>query len=269
MQKIKAILSIITGLTICFALSACQPKPQADNVISVGVIAGPMEELMQTAKDVARKNYNTDLTVVTFTDYALPNAALNDGSIDANIFQHQPYLDAAIKAGGFKIVAIGKTFIFPMGAYSKKYKNVNEIPDNAIVAIPNDPSNEARALLLLEKTGLIKLKYGTGINATPADIINNPKRLKIKELDAAQLPRVLDDVAVAIINNDYAAPAGLSPSKNAIFAEDKNSPYANLIVVRMTDKDKPKSQTLIKIMHSPEVAAAAEKVFGGESVRAW
>ncbi len=269
MKKLKLIFYIAISLFLLPGLTACQQKPEATNVIKVGTMAGPDEQILETAKEVAQKQYDLNLKIISFSDYTLPNAALNDGSIDANIFQHKPYLTAAIQANHYQLTPIGKTFIFPMGIYSKKYKHINELPNKAIVAVPNDPSNEARALLLLSKAGLITLKPGTGINATPIDIAQNPKQLKIKELDAAQLPRVLSDVALAVINNNYAVPAGLNPAKDAIFLEATDSPYANLIVVRTKDEEEPKLLTLVKIMHSSAVVDAAKKIYGDNAIPAW
>lgn len=269
MKKIKFIFYILFSICLFNLLTGCQQKPEAANVIKVGTVAGPDEQVLEVAKDVAKKQYGLDMQIISFSDYTLPNAALNDGSIDANIFQHQPYLDAAIKANKYQLTAIGKTFIFPMGIYSKKYKNINQIPNKAVVAVPNDPSNEARALLLLTKAGLITLKPNTSITATTMDIASNPKHLQIKELDAAQLPRVLPDVAIAVINSNYAIPAGLIPTQNAIFLEDTHSPYANIIAVRTSDKDTAKLQDLVKVMHSSEVVQAAEKIFSNQAIPAW
>jgi D-methionine transport system substrate-binding protein len=269
MKKIIFLIYILFSVCLFSILTGCQDKTEAANVIKVGTVTGPDEQVLDVAKEVAKKQFGLDMQLVTFSDYTLPNAALSDGSIDANIFQHQPYLDAAIKANNYQLIAIGKTFIFPMGIYSKKYKNINQIPNKAIVAVPNDPSNEARALLLLAKAGLITLKPNANINATLMDIASNPKHLQIKELDAAQLPRTLSDVAIAVINSNYAIPAGLIPTKNAIYLEDTHSPYANIIVVRTADKDSAKLQDLVKIMHSPEVVSAAEKIFSNQAIPAW
>lgn len=269
MKIIKYILfvSLLTSISI---LTACkQQQPETNNVLRIGTMSGPDAQVLATAKDVAAKKYNLDLKIIEFTDYALPNAALNDGSIDANIFQHQPYLDETIEAKHYSLAAIGKTFVFPMGIYSQKIKDLKDIEPESTVAIPNDPSNEARALLLLQKANLIKLQKGAQIYATDNDIIENPKHLKIKPLDAAQLPRVLPDVSLAVINSNYAIPAGLVPTHDALLLEDKNSPYVNIIVVRHADKDSPKSKTLVKVMHSPEVVAAAKKLFAGQAIPGW
>ena len=263
----KLLFILITSLVLC--LAGCGRSPEAPNTIRVGTMSGPDEQVLEAAKEVARERYGLHIQIVQFNDYNLPNAALSDGSIDANIFQHKPYLDAAIQANHYKLVPIAKTFIFPMGIYSSQYKSIKAIPDKAVVAVPNDPSNEARALLLLQKAGLLTLKPGASVTATANDIANNPKHLQIKELDAAQLPRVLPDVAIAVINSNYAIPANLIPTRDAIFLEGKDSQYANLIVVRTADKDQPQFQALIKAMHSQEVLHAANKFFAGQDIPAW
>lgn len=263
-KKLLVIFSIIF-------LVACQQKnSDVDNhIIKVGTIAGPDVKILEVVKDVAKKKYGLDIQIVEFTDYALPNTALNDGSIHANIFQHQPYLDATVQAKHYPLVAIGKTFIFPMGIYSDKIKNIKDIAENAVVAIPNDPSNEARALILLAQTGVISLKHHVGFAATIHDIEDNPKHIKIHELDAAQLPRILPDVTIAIINSNYAIPAGLSPKKDAIYLENQHSPYVNIIVVREADKNNASLQTLVKAFQTSEVKAAAKEIFAGEAIVGW
>jgi D-methionine transport system substrate-binding protein len=250
-------------------LSACGNQTQDSNTVKVGTISGPETELMQVAKDVAKQKYNLDIKIIEFSDYAMPNAALNDGSLDANAFQHKPYLDDEMKNKGYKLTIIGKTFVYPMGIYSNKIKKISEITDGAIVAIPNDASNEARALILLSKAGLITLKPGIDVTATPVDIEKNPKHLQFKELDAAQLPRVLPDVTLAVINTNYAIPAGLYPTKDAIFVEDKTSPYVNLIVARADKANDPKLKELVESFQSPEVLAKAKELFKGQAVAGW
>jgi D-methionine transport system substrate-binding protein len=264
-SKFCKFLSIAVIFT---TLSACQQKTSGEGTIKVGTIAGPETQLMEVAKQVAAKN-GLDIIIVPFTDYNMPNEALADGSIDANMFQHKPYLEAAIKAKGYKIVAVGKTFIYPMGIYSKKIHDISALPDEAIVAIPNDPSNEARALLILQKAGLITLKPEAGINATVADIATNPKKLKFKEIDAAQLPRVLPDVDLAAINTNYAMVAGLLPSRDALILETPDSPYANLIVVREGSENDPRVIALVNALHSDEVLEKAKELFKDQAIPAW
>ena len=255
---------ILTGL-LALALVAChKPSP---NTLTIGTISGPETELVEVARDVALKKYGLDIKIVEFNDYNLPNEALHDGSLDANVYQHLPYLKAAMKAHGYDLEVLGRTFVYPTGIYSKKHKSLKKLPVKAIIAIPNDPSNEARALLLLEKAGLVTLKKSG--NLTTSDIISNPKHLQIKELDAAQLPRVLSDVDAAVINTSFAIPAGLSPSHDAIFKENKNSPYANLIVIRRQSVKKPQLEQFVKAIHSKEVSDKAKTIFGDAAIPAW
>lgn len=259
---------VLTFLVI--SLSACSDHNQHKNTITVGTIAGPESKLIRVAAEVAKQRYGLTIKDVSFTDYVAPNIALNDGSIDANIFQHQPYLEETIKARGFKLVAIGKTFIYPMAIYSTRLKNLTGIKTGAYVAIPNDPSNEARALLLLEKAGLIQLQPGIGAQATVKNIVANPYKLQIKELDAAQLPRLLSDVDLAVINTNYAIAAKLLPTRDGLFVENSDSSlYGNIIVVRENDADNPKFQQLIEAMHSKEVIEKAESLFEGQAIPAW
>ena len=264
----KKIFSVITLLVVSVSLVACHQK-EAKNTVSVGTVAGPETQLMEVAKQVALKQYGLHVKIIPFSDYNTPNVALNDGSIDSNMFQHIPYLTSQIKARGYRIVAVGKTFIYPMGVYSKKITKLSQLKNKAKVGVPNDPSNEARALLLLQKAKLIKLKPGAGFNATPVDITKNPKHLQFVELDAAQLPRALSDVTIAAINTNYAAPAGLSPSKNALFVEGPDSPYANVVAVRTDHKNDPRVKTLVLALHSKAVLAEAKKLFGDGAIPAW
>lgn len=237
------------------------------NSIIVGTIAGPETTLMEAAKKVAKKKYGLTINIKTFSDYIIPNIALNDGSIDANVYQHLPYLKATIKARGFKLVSIGKTFIYPMAVYSNKIQSLRFLTNKAIVAIPNDPSNEARALLLLQKAGLIKLSKQ--FDATVLDITDNQKQLQFKTLNAAQLPRVLNDVDIAVINTNFAIASGLSPHKDSLFMEDKDSPYANIIVARTQDKNSIKLKYLVDALHSKTVVEKAKVLFNSQAIPAW
>ncbi|HWR40723.1 MAG TPA: MetQ/NlpA family ABC transporter substrate-binding protein [Patescibacteria group bacterium] len=245
-----------------------QEKPAEVAVLKVGVTAGPHAEIMEVVKKVAEKD-GLKLEIVEFNDYMQPNIALDKGDLDVNSYQHQPWLDNQIKDRNYKLTSIAKTVVFPMGIYSKKIKKIDELKDGAVVAIPNDPSNGGRALLILEKAGLIKLKAGAGLTATPADIAENPKNIKIKELDAAQIPRSLDDMDAAAINTNYAVVAGFVPTKDAIALEAPDSPYANLLAVRTQDKDKPVFQKLIKAYHSDEVKKFIDEKYKGSFVPTW
>lgn len=245
-----------------------KPSPAARSSIKVGVTAGPHAEVMEVVKKAAAKDGLT-IQIVEFNDYMQPNIALNQGDIDANSYQHKPFLDNQIKERKYELTPIAQTIIFPMGIYSKKIKRLDELKPGSTVAIPNDPTNGGRALLLLEKNGLVKLNPQAGLKATAGDIVENPKKLKVRELDAAQIPRVLDDVDAAAINTNYAMVAGLVPKRDSIAIEDPKSPYANLIVVRTKDRDDPVFQKLVKAYQSDEVKAFTEQHFQGSVIIAW
>lgn len=265
MHACKWLCNIIATL---FLVSAChQQRP--DNELYIGTIAGPETELMEVAKTVAAEQFNLKLVIVQFNDYSLPNQALADGSIDANLFQHQPYLDATLQAKHYPLTSLGKLFIYPMAVYSAKHKSLSELKDNAIVALPNDPTNETRALLLLQQSGLIKLKPTNNPLITLQDIAHNPKALHFKELDAAQLPRVLPDVDIAVINTNFALLAGLNPTDHGLLKEAASSPYANIVVVRTSEKAAPKFQQLLEALRSPAVLAKAEVLFKHQAIPAW
>jgi D-methionine transport system substrate-binding protein len=239
-----------------------------DKVIKVGTIAGPDAQIWQVVQKVAKRE-GLNVKVIEFNDYVQPNAALDAGDLDANSFQHQPYLDSQIKQRGYKIVNAGLTYISPLGVYSKKLKSLKDVPQGAKIAVPNDPSNENRALLLLQSQGVIKLKAGAGTNgnnATPLDVADNPKKVKLVELDAAQLPRTLADVDAAAINTNFALAAGLQPTKDAIALEDVHSPYANLIAVRAKDKDQPWVKKLVAAYQSDDVRQFLKSEFKGSVV---
>lgn len=268
MKQLVMTLLLLTLVSLTF--TGCKQQQETANQVRVGVIAGPGTQLMEAAKQVALKKYGLQMTIIPFGDYSMPNQALSDGSIDANMFQDIPFLKMQIKQHHYKIIAIGKTFIYPMAIYSKKIKKLSELKDGAVVAIPNDPSNEARALLLLQQAGLIQLKKGAGVNAMLVDITSNPKKLKIKTLGAAQLPRVLPDVTLAIINTNYAIPAGLLPSRDGLFVEDAtHSKYANIVVIRKDEKGQKKFKELVEALHSKAVLQAAKKLFKGQAIPAW
>ena len=258
-------MRFLTMVFLVLSLTACDKPPP--NTLVVGAISGPETELVTVAKQVALERYGITLKIVEFNDYNLPNAALQDGSLDANVYQHLPYLKAASKAHGYNLEAIGKTFVYPTGLYSSKYKTLAEIPEHAIIALPNDPSNELRALLLLEKAKLITLNPTQ--QSTIQDIATNPKHVQFKELDAAQLPRILPDVDAAVINTTFAIPANLRPSQDALFLESKESPYANLIVIRRDSNKKKQLNLLVKALNSEEVKKKAQELFGDAAIAAW
>jgi len=241
----------------------------AAETIKLGVIGGDEEEIAEIARKVAAKDGLT-IEIIAFSDYTLPNEALDRGDIDANAFQHKPYLDAQIAARGYKIVPAGYTIVEPIGFYSAKHKEFTAVPEGAKIGIPNDPSNGGRALHLLAANGLIKLKDGTGLTATPLDIVENPKKVSFVETDAALLPKQLPDLDGAVINTNYALGAGLNPTKDALVQESRtNNPYGNFVAVRAADKDKPFVAKLVAAYQSKEVADFLAERFKGAVLPAW
>jgi len=232
--------------------------------LKVGVTAGPHAIIMEKVKELAKAE-GIDIQVIEFNDFILPNVALNDKELDINSYQHQPFLDEQIKSRGYKIKAAGKTVLMPLGIYSNRIKKLADLKDNSKIAIPSDPTNGGRALKLLEKEGLIKLKPVD--NPTILDITDNPKKLTILEIDAPQLPRTLDDVDAAVINTDWVLLAGLDP-KTALAIEDKNSPYANVFAIR-EDENRPEVEKLIKIYQSDPIKTFILEKFKGAILPAW
>ncbi len=238
-------------------------------VIVVGITSGPQEQIMQTATQVAKNQYGITLKVVVFSDYVMPNQALASGQLDANIFQHIPYLNTQIAQHGYALTPIGKTFVYPLGFYSIKIKSIAALKNGALVAIPNDPSNEGRALLLLAQNHLISLKSSAGLLATPNDITSNPKNLQFRELDAADIARALPDVAIGALTNDYAAADHYNVDQ-ALIKEGPDAPYANVIVVVDSRKNDPLLQKLVLIMHSQAVLNETLSLFpNGAAIPAW
>lgn len=268
--KLKT-FAAVGALIGSLALVGCGQDEKDPNHIKVGVIVGTEQQVAEVAQKVAKEKYGLDVELVTFNDYVLPNEALSKGDIDANAFQHKPYLDQQIKDRGYKLVGVGNTFVYPIAGYSKKIKSLDELQPGSQVAVPNDPTNLGRSLLLLQKVGLIKLKDGVGLLPTVLDVTENPKNLKIVELEAPQLPRSLDDaqIALAVINTTYASQIGLTPAKDGIFVEDKDSPYVNLIVTREDNKDAENVKKFVQAYQSDEVYQEANKVFNGGAVKGW
>lgn len=243
-------------------------KAEEQNKLKVGVIGGPEEEVWKVAKEVAAKD-GLEIELVVFSDYAIPNQALEDGSLDANAFQHQPYLDTFNQNNGTHVVRLADTINNPIRIYSKSIKDLSELKDGDVLGLPNDPSNSGRALILFERAGLIKLKEGVGIAATVRDIAENPKHLVFKEMDAAFLPKALGELTAAVINTNFALEGGLSVTEDAIYSEPSDSPWVNIIAVREGETDKPIFQKLIKAYQSDEVKAYIEENYGDSMVPAW
>ncbi|WP_273830967.1 MetQ/NlpA family lipoprotein [Serratia bockelmannii] len=266
--KSIATIGVLIGT---LALAGCGQDEKNPNHIKVGVIVGAEQQVAEVAQKVAKEKYGLDVELVTFNDYVLPNEALSKGDIDLNAFQHKPYLDQQIKDRGYKLVPVGSTFVYPIAGYSKKIKSLDELKEGSQIALPNDPTNLGRSLLLLQKVGLIKLKDGVGLLPTVLDVTENPKNLKLVELEAPQLPRSLDDqqIALAVINTTYASQIGLTPAKDGLFVEDKDSPYVNLLVAREDNKDAENVKKFVQAYQSDEVDAAANKIFNGGAVKGW
>ena len=240
---------------------------QTTQVVRIGVSPGPHAEILEKVKPLLATK-GIDLKIIEFSDYVVPNQALDAGELEANSFQNQPYLDNQVKDRGFKLVSVGLTVNFPLGIYSSKYKSWADVPDGSSIAIQNDPTNGGSALLLLQDKGVIKLKDGVGFKPSPADIVGNPKKLKVIEVEAAQTPRTLADVAAAAINTNYAVDAKIEPT-SAILREDPKGPYVNLIAVRAVDKDKPWVKTLVEAYHTPEIKAFIAERFKGNVLAGW
>lgn len=266
--KTVAALGALLG---ALALAGCGQEEKDPNHIKVGVIVGAEQQVAEVAQKVAKDKYGLTVELVSFNDYVLPNEALSKGDIDLNAFQHKPYLDQQIKDRGYKLAVAGNSFVYPIAGYSKKIKSLDELQNGAQIALPNDPTNLGRSLLLLQKQGLIKLKDNVGLLPTVLDVIENPKNLKLVELEAPQLPRSLDDdqIALAIINTTYASQINLTPTKDGLFVEEKDSPYVNLIVSREDNKDAANVKKFVQAYQSDEVYEAANKIFNGGAVKGW
>lgn len=235
--------------------------------IKVGVSPGEHGEIMEEVAKVAAP-MGLNIQVIEFSDYVVPNQALADGDLQANSFQHRPYLENQMKDRGFDLVEVGTTITTPMGVYSDKLEDIAELPEGGRVAIPNDPTNGGRALLLLQQLGVLTLAEGTGLVPSPLDVTENPKNLRFMELDAAQLPRALADADIAIINTNYALASGLNPRTDAI-AMEQDSPYVNIIVVRNGDQDQPWVKQLVEAYQSPEIKAFIEEKYEGAVLTSW
>ncbi|WP_193017252.1 MULTISPECIES: MetQ/NlpA family lipoprotein [Gammaproteobacteria] len=258
-------------LLISTLLTGCDNNDKSGHSIKVGVINGAEQDVAEIAKKVAKEKYGLEVELVGFSGSLLPNDPTANKELDANVFQHRPFLAQDNQSRGYNLVAVGNTFVFPMAGYSTKIKHPSELKAGDTIAVPNDPTNLGRALLLLHKEKLITLKPNSGLLPTALDIIDNPLTLKIMELEGAQLPRVLSDpkVTVAIISTTYIQQINLSPIKDSIFIEDKNSPYTNIIVAREDNKESDNIRDFIKAYQSPEVATAAETIFNGGAIQGW
>ena len=257
-----AVLGAALLLGGCGSTGTSSTGSDAGKTLKIGASPVPHAEILEQVKPILAKE-GIKLEIVEFSDYVQPNVALNDKELDANFFAHIPYQENFNKEKGTHIATAGAVHIEPMGIYSKKVKDLKEVQDGAQVAIPSDATNGGRALLLLSKAGLITLNDPNSISATVQDIKDNPKNLKFVELEAAQLPRALDDSAISVINTNFALGADLNPTKDALFLESKDSPYVNIVSVREGDEKRDEIVKLIKALQSPEIKKFIEDKYKG------
>ena len=265
-MKLKKFIAPLLVGVLAFAIAGCGSNTQTNNTpkeIKIGATAGPHAQVAEAVAKEAKKQ-GIDLKVVEFSDYVTPDKALADGDIQLNAYQHVPFMENFNKQNGSNLVAIGKTLLVRMGLYSNSVHSVQDVPEGATVSIPNDPTNGGRALVLLAKAGLITLKDGVGFKATVADITSNPKNIKIQELEAAQLPRSLDDVTIAVIPMNYVQSAGLSVEKQGFFFESKDEPLTVIVLaVRSEDKDNETYKKIADIYKSDAIKQFINDTFKG------
>jgi len=260
-----ALATVVFGLGV----ATSQLSLAAPQTLRVGIMSGEDEDVWRVVAANAAKQGLT-IKITTFSDYTQPNEALSEHDLDANSFQHKPYLDAQIKARGYKIVPVGYTYVQPIGLYSRKVKSVADLPDGATIAVPNDPSNEGRSLLLLQAQHLIKLRADVGLLPTARDIADNPKHIHIKELDAGIVGRAIGDVDAAVINTDWAVQAGIKIPQERIAQEQvTGNPYRNFLAVNEKDANAPWVHTLVQSYQQPNVAAEILSVYHGATLPAW
>ena len=259
MHRRRIVLSLVSALLLA---SCGGPKKTDGSVLTVAATAVPHAEILEFVKpDLAREGLTLDIR--TFNDYVQPNLQVDQGRIDVNYFQTKPYLDEFNKARGTHLVPIAGIHVEPLGGYSKKWKTIAALPDGATVAIPNEPSNGGRALLLLQKAGLIRLAHPTDPLSTLRDIVDNPKHLAFREIESATLPRILGEVDLALINTNYALDAHLNPVRDALIIEDGTSPYVNFVVGRPASADDPRVKKLVSALRSAKVKAFIQSKFQG------
>lgn len=265
-MKLKAALATVL---LASTIIGTQPAHAAGQTIRVGIMSGEDEDVWRAVAANAAKQGVT-VKVTTFSDYTQPNEALAQRDLDANSFQHKPYLDAQISARHYDIVPVGFTYVQPIGLYSRKVKSVAELPQNAAIGVPNDPSNEGRALLLLQANGIIKLREGVGLLPTARDIASNPKHVQIKELDAGIVGRAIGDLDAAVVNTDWAIKAGIKIPQERIAQENvTGNPYRNFIAVNAKDAQAPWVKTLVQSYQQANVASAILTVYHGATLPAW
>lgn len=274
MMKKNIFIAILALLILSFVFTGCAPKQEVaastdeKTTLKVGATPVPHAEILQLIQPKLEAE-GIQLKIVEFTDYVSPNLALSSKEIDANFFQHAPYMESFAKERGIDLISAGKVHVEPLGLYSKKITSLEELQDGATITIPNDPTNGGRALILLDHEGIIQLKDDAGLEATEKDIASNPKNLVFKPIEAAQLPRTLEDVDASIINTNYALEGNLDPQKDAIIMEGSESPYANILTIRPEDKDSEAIQKLVAALQSQEVKDFLKEKYKGAVVPAF
>ena len=279
----KKFLSLALALVLSLSLAACGSKKEeapaaapaetpAETtepvVLNVAASSTPHAEILEQVVDVLAEQ-GFDLQIHEYGDYVVPNTAVEEGEEDANYFQHIPYLESFNEKEGTHLVSVGGIHIEPMGVYAGKTASLEELPDGAEIAIPNDPTNEGRALLLLEAQGLIKLADSSNLEATPTDIVENPKNLTFKELEAAMIPNAVDEVDLSVINVNYALEAGFNPTEDALAIEDADSPYVNIVAVKEGNENNPAVLALVEALQSDTVRDFINETYGGAVVPAF
>ncbi|MFD1705202.1 MetQ/NlpA family ABC transporter substrate-binding protein [Siminovitchia sediminis] len=276
MKKWLLACSLFLGLSV---LAACGGNSDdsaenetkgllSDGKLTVGVTAGEHEEIMEQVKELAAKQ-DLEIEIKTFSDYPIVNEALEQGDLDLNVFQHEPYLNEQKEDRNYDIVNVGNTITTPMGIYSNKVQNLDDLEEGAKIGLPNDPTNGGRSLLLFEKAGLIKLKEGVGVTPSLKDIEENPNNYEFIELEAAQIPRQLDELGAAAINSNYAIESGLVPTEDSIFIEDKDSPWVNIVAARAENKDDEAIDQFLSIYQSDDIKQFIEDTYQGSVVPGW
>ncbi|MER8427959.1 MetQ/NlpA family lipoprotein [Mesorhizobium sp. M0976] len=264
----RAGLAVLFASAVAIVGMAAPSFAEDKTAIKVGIMSGEDEDVWRVVTAQAAERGLTIETVV-FNDYTQPNEALERGEIDANAFQHKPYLDNQIKTQGYHIVPVGYTGVWPIGLYSKKYAKIGDLPEGAVVGVPNDPSNEGRALRVLQSEGLIKLREGTGILATTTDIAENPKKLVVKELDAGIVGRSVEDLDGAVVNTDWALKSGLTPENRIAQEAVADNPYRNFIAVKAGNENQPWVKTLVASYQNEKVKAEFDRVYKGTGISAY
>ncbi|MCM1990916.1 MetQ/NlpA family ABC transporter substrate-binding protein [Oceanirhabdus seepicola] len=271
MKKYTTVLLTLFTLLSIFTFSSCGASKNAgeDNVLKIGATPVPHAEILNQVKPLLKKE-GFELQIIEFNDYVKPNDALNDEEILANFFQHIPYMDSFAKDKGYPLISAGSIHVEPLGVYSKKISDIKDIPNGATVTLPNDPTNHGRALILLHNNGIITLNDPTNLSAYyKNDIAENPHNLEFTEIEAAMLPRTLNDVVLAVINTNYALDANLNPTEDALLIEGKESPYANIITVLEKNKNNEMIKKLIKALQSDEIKKFIEEKYEGAIIPAF